>query len=279
MAAAVLRPYDVDLFNGIPSLGEANEQFLAHNGPEVIILSLWKLFSKYKLTDQYGPVLVHRHWPASLNEAVVDVNGTSTAWTLEAGEQTGMLQFEKYERPIKPSSWMMVKGQLMPYEFYFASQKEHDEPAPLDSAFVQEFASILEANSLLDFVGIRLLRHTGQKVLEVTEGNANVTFPVTDDDQNLLEKNAIQAGWKFPSAEPPDFSSDTSGNMGDRSPWSQACKQLCKQSCSIICRKPSQGGSHMRVHLGGHSKTHGKTNTERTLPSLREDGLAWPREE
>ncbi|KAI0185031.1 hypothetical protein EV127DRAFT_503552 [Xylaria flabelliformis] len=242
---AIQQEYKVDVFTSIQGLGDAHELFMKRNGPEMILSSVWDLFYKYNLTEKYGPVLIHRHWPINPNEGVVDVNGTSTAWTLESSNQSGQLRFEKYGKPIRPSSWMIVNGELMPYEFYFDFNYEQDQPVAIDAAFVQELSSILEAAGLLALVGFSLIRRPGQKTLEVTEGNANVTFPIADDDQDLASKDMIQAGWEFPSTEPPDIS----GNLEGRD-------IVCKKVCSKYCRNIDKG--HIKVHLGGHDKKHQK---------------------
>ena len=240
MAVAVELPYSVDTFNSLLGLNESNEQFLTRNGRDVLLSSIWDLFYKYKSNLKYGPVLLHRHWPVKSDQAVVDVNGTSTPWSLKPADESGVLHFKKYGKQIRPCSWRIVNGHLMPYEFYLDHDNDQDEQTTIDANFVKEFASILEANGLTNLVGLRLVRDPEQKVLEVTEGYANVTFTLTREDYALLGKQSIEAGWMFPATDP------SKGNLAERN-------IIASARCTVICRSIDKG--HIRVHLGGSEIT------------------------
>lgn len=136
-------------------------------------------------------------------------------------------------------SWVVVNEQLMPYEFFFEYDNDEVDIPTIKPGFVKEFASILDANGLRNHIGPRLIRDKETKVLEVTEGLANVTFPLSEKASARLREQGIptiEAGWRYPITD------ISNGDMETR-------KMIVQNSCTIICRQIDKG--HIKVHLGG----------------------------
>lgn len=209
------RQYSTTTFNTLQSLGEAHDNFLAQNGLEVIN-ALGALFIKYKLADDFGVALLHRHFALEENQRLVDVNGTSTPWTVpqDANKSAGTgTTVKKYGGHIRPQLWMFapetsVEGefdnaQLTPSEFFFesaGSNKSSDLKSidELDPAFIKQFATVLAAHGLLGTLGLSLIRPESDIMrAEVTEGRANVTFPYNPAKTDEEGLKFIEAEWQY----------------------------------------------------------------------------------
>jgi hypothetical protein len=83
-----------------------------------------------------------------------------------------------------PKSWLLSDNKLMPYEFYFvppvlkANNATRSCNIEFDPDFVKEFAHILDAHNLTSILGLYLLQAVEGEIVELTEGNANITFTV-----------------------------------------------------------------------------------------------------
>ncbi|KAL4993126.1 hypothetical protein BDV10DRAFT_190265 [Aspergillus recurvatus] len=206
----VEQPYSVHQFNTLPSLNDATDTFMANNGPALVLSSLWDLFYKHNVTEVFGPTLIHRHFDLKANQAIVDVNGTSTPWTLQLNqpETQGVLRFTKYGGRIQPCAWIVSPngdsdGQLMPFEFYFEPGDSSliDTPVKTHASFMREFASVVLQHGMAGVIGLRLIRDPERRSVEVTEGFANVTFPFTSEAKGLVDRGEsafLETGWKYP---------------------------------------------------------------------------------
>jgi hypothetical protein len=186
----VLRPYDVQAFNQLPGLGDSNDRLVASNGTHILANEVRDLFSQHPdMAKRFGVILLHRHFELKEQEALVDVNGSSTAWTLPAQSPASEASsvFEKYGGYIRPRSWLISGGKLIPYEFFFdnptleGKQRFGTGGPKFDPIFVSSFASILSAHGLDRVLGLYLLAGAEENLVEVTEGFANVTFTNTGD--------------------------------------------------------------------------------------------------
>jgi hypothetical protein len=113
------------------------------------------------MADKFGVVLVHRHFDLLKNQGLVDVNGSTMAWTLDDLNATTSI-FYKHGGQIMPKSWLLSDNKLMPYEFYFvppvlkANNATRSCNIEFDPDFVKEFAHILDAHSLTSILGLYL---------------------------------------------------------------------------------------------------------------------------
>lgn len=241
----VEHPYSTDTFNALPALGHAHDTFLAQNGPEVIN-ALGALFVKYKLVNDFGVALLHRHFALEESQRLVEVNGTSTPWTVpeDANKSTSAgtgTTVQKYGGQIRPHLWMFAPAtstdgakdtaQLTPSEFFFdRSCNESSNPKALDKlkpSFIQQFAAVLATHNLLGTLGLYLIRPeslSDTMRAEVTEGRANVTFP--HDPAKTADKGLkfIEAQWQYAQ----------DGEGADGRPIVRAqCKQVCVTSIFV----------------------------------------------
>ena len=188
------------------------------------------------MTEKYGPTLVHAHFVLKHHQALVEVSGASTPWTLMSSDKPGDFNFKKYGGSIKPSAWMVSGRQLIPFEFYFTHDNEQHREPDLEPSFVKEFISILETQGLTSVIGLRLVRDPHHRSIEATEGLANVTIPFTQDADALVvsgRSKTLETGWKYPAAPP------SGDNINNR-------KVLTKAVCWWQCVK--EKGTHVAKH-------------------------------
>ncbi|KAE8393658.1 hypothetical protein BDV23DRAFT_180421 [Aspergillus alliaceus] len=145
------------------------------------------------MTQSFGLTLLHRHFNLKEHETLVETNGTSTPGGLQ---DTSIIpgRIGKYGGSIKPFSWIVVNGRLVPYEYYFDRSPATKSSPELGTAFVEDLSAILETHKLSNDLKFHLLGDVSQRQLEVTEGAANVAFPLdngalpsTDNSDNYIE--------------------------------------------------------------------------------------------
>ncbi|KAH0559957.1 hypothetical protein GP486_003523 [Trichoglossum hirsutum] len=199
---ALVIPYSSEIFNALPSLKEASTAFEKCNG-DAAVLSLLELIEQHGVSNKFGVVLLHRHFGLQKNEALVDVNGTSTPWKIDESSDTTC--FDKYGGQILPHSWAVRDGQLTPYEFTFynAQNKRGNRPGLAvyaeDNQFVEEFIRLVESQGLSGVFALTRASKSPNKLLEVTEGGANVTFEISDDKESSTGGRLIPAAWGYHS--------------------------------------------------------------------------------
>ena len=76
-------------------------------------------------------------------------------------------------------------GQLAPYEFAFSPPLPRDDDTHAfdmkDIQFLDGFSHLVQLLGMKDIFGLCSMRGRTQKRMEVTEGRANITFPLKDD--------------------------------------------------------------------------------------------------
>lgn len=199
MAETVLLPYNVDTFNTIPDLRSSEQTYIEREGHKYIKSGFAELFAKHEATPKFHLVLLHRHGRLQPEQAMVDTNGTSVPWTVSHLFEDGR-DCPKWNGSIFPSSWLVQDGRLMPYEFQFAPTKSSTmnqlHLGDSDVAFVNDFVDFTEHHGLTSVFGLGLLGDSQTKTLEITEGTANINFPL-EDDRVLSDGTCVQAGWAF----------------------------------------------------------------------------------
>lgn len=180
--------------------------------------ALQKLFIEFNMTTLLGLVLVHRHFGMEPQEVLVDVNGSSTPWTLDGAQVAVDGSFEKYGGRVKPCSWLVSEGRLMPYEFCFdapqalRAEGQARKELEIKREFVSKFAAVLAANNLTGVLGLGLLKDPMRKTVEVTEGRANVTYPV--DDDTIESAQFTKTNWSYHTIQPADGTSPPIVQLG-----------------------------------------------------------------
>jgi hypothetical protein len=234
----ILRPYDVNTFNRLPGLLDADVRFRGHDGADVVSGPLQDLFMKYKLTETFGLNLLHRHFKLKQNQVLVAVNGSATPWNIPDLADSNSGTFKKYGGCINPCSWLLVNGHLVPYEFKFEPPNPENQQSTqgifeeIGAKFVQEFARVLKEHNLTSSLGLCLVDKTrrGQLTYEVTEGRTTISWIVPDAKvPELLSQ--IQASWNYEMLGLDDV------DVSDK-PFVQ---RRCQSICSAVCTTSDEG--------------------------------------
>lgn len=221
----IVAPYSSDTFNTLPSLRDARELFKDRHGEDAV-QHLLDLIEQQGMEQKFGVILLHRHFDLQKNEALVDTNGTSSSWSID--ETLDATTFKKYNGEIIPHSWMFQDGgQLAPYEFAFSPTLSRDDDTPdfdmKDIQFLDEFSHLVQLLGMKDVFGLCSMRGRTQKTMEVTEGGANVTFPLKDDYEFKATDggaDVIPAMWGY-------FGGSTKDQPSDGLPVVRGCFQWC----------------------------------------------------
>jgi hypothetical protein len=197
MAAAPSTPYKASLFNNLPDLKDSRHAFVNSDGERGVSLLL-DLIEQHGLSGEYGISLLHRHFNIKDDEILVEVNGTTTAWKASGQELISDKAIDRYGGHVIPHSWMVVDdGQLMPYEFRFRNDESDLEPlgSVSGSSFLQDFKELLCKHDLEKVLGLCSIDAQSKYLLEVTEGDANITFPLPPGKNFSDIEQAIPAAW------------------------------------------------------------------------------------
>jgi hypothetical protein len=192
--------YNIDKFNTLPDVVESDISLRSNEDLPQFWGAIRALFLNYiSMAEIVGVVLLHKHFELGKKEALVDVNNSSTPWRLPIHKKPRSGVFKKHHGFIRPQSWLLEEGKLMPYEFYFDPGQKDAAPA-LDAKFVQDFAELLTSFNLVSVLGLYLRqgenpRQSKMVLTEVTEGRANVKYPALDDSRQSHEY--IQTSWCY----------------------------------------------------------------------------------
>lgn len=147
------------LYNSLPTLGEADEQFVNR---EVMLRALAALLAQYKYA--FGLCLVHAHCKLAEGEFMLAKGNISQPKLIE------------HAPTYYPERWLST-GE--PYEF---TVRVTEKPP---TELIDEFQRIVEDAKLADILG--LYHIDGGKgapaIIEWTEGRKNLTREITDDDK------------------------------------------------------------------------------------------------
>ncbi|CBX98883.1 hypothetical protein LEMA_P081220.1 [Plenodomus lingam JN3] len=158
--------YDSAAYNSLPSLRSAaslvDDTVRAHlTGP------VRKLFLECNAHEQYGIVLLHKHFAIADGERLVEYRSSSTAWKV-GHEQTDIVA--QYEGKIVPRSYRLYNGAAVPYEFGY-----YQEAPRLNNTFQTMALKVLKDLGLDQIFGLRCLDEYDPSLsIEVTEGKTNI---------------------------------------------------------------------------------------------------------
>lgn len=165
----------VSLYNSLPTLGEADEQFVDR---EATFRALATLLGQHEYT--FGLCLIHAHCELAEGEIMLASGNVSQPRLLE------------HTPTFHPERWLSTGK---PYEFTVRSTEK--PPTEL----VDEFQRIVKEAKLQDILG--LYHIDGGKeapaIIEWTEGRKNLTREITDDDKT---GEPIQTAWDFGRGDP-----------------------------------------------------------------------------
>ncbi|KAF7337032.1 hypothetical protein MVEN_02140000 [Mycena venus] len=157
----------IELYNNLPTLGEADDAFTP-KARAILISEVGELLARYGCL--WGLCLVHAHCSLEAGETMVGRGNTSQPENVEAED-------------VFPERWL---SDGRPYEYNI----DKTEPPPAE--LIVQFKALVGANGLDGTPG---LYYVGDKVpelvLESTVGRANVVRAVTEID----EQSSVKTGW------------------------------------------------------------------------------------
>jgi hypothetical protein len=166
--------YDPQAFHALPHIGSAAARFRNSDGDTLVSSTFQDLFIRHKMDRVFGLSLLHRHFPLSGDERLVEYHGTSVPWKVD--------DFTRY---IKPASWLLTTdGAVSPYEFYYSLAEDGpklDVKDPDQQAFLEEFAQVLSEKRIHGLFG--LCRYPGDDFkgrVEITQGRSNINLKFED---------------------------------------------------------------------------------------------------
>jgi hypothetical protein len=167
--------YDSAVFHGISSLHDANKRFRDLGGLSFVENALKSLLLQHDVANLFGVALVHRH--CDLDEGTVLVERSMITAPWQCGDS-----FSKHGGEVVPTSWLCKEGKLFPYEFTFSPYSKATPPKLENYApFVEPYFAMIKHHGLEEFIGLRrLLGYECTGMLECTEGNVNIMFPINE---------------------------------------------------------------------------------------------------
>jgi hypothetical protein len=177
--------YSATKFNGLPSLGEAEDEAKKIGLKSILdTRELGLIFVKHQVHTDLAVQLLHIHNRLAEDEQLVDVRGVSIPWKLNS--------IPIFDGRITPTSWMFEEDHYRPYEFKFVPYGEPLIRTHLPSEFLEEFNEYLKAKKLQHIIGLTVRSENAQ--LEFTQGLVNVSL-----DRALTTGfgEEVVAGWIF----------------------------------------------------------------------------------
>ncbi|KAK0123562.1 hypothetical protein ONS96_010541 [Cadophora gregata f. sp. sojae] len=188
----LINTYSSDVYNSLPSLGDAGRAFDAIQGKSIVESSFKKLFLEHNMDRKYGLTLLHQHFKLEDDEKLVDYRGTSVPWV----QEKSTFQDEQ----IRPANWMISdEGNLIPYEFVYSVDDSQgakfDITDPKTATFLAEFQNTLADNNAKGLFGI--CPYPGDDFggrMEITQDRANINLKPGDYDPDTRSRTAA---WFF----------------------------------------------------------------------------------
>ncbi|KAF1351771.1 hypothetical protein EJ07DRAFT_136915 [Lizonia empirigonia] len=182
--------YNPNAYDSLPSLRTAAARVdeRVHNllnGP------IRQYFLEHAAHEEYGIALLHKHFPISDTERLVDYSHSSTAWKVDQK----MDVVPVYQGQIVPRSYRLYKGTTVAYEFAYSEAGNGSAPLP---DFQTGALGMLKQLGLDEIFGLRHLDwHDPSRTIEITEGKTNIMIGRGAVPPNEL----IEALWIFGTDE------------------------------------------------------------------------------
>ena len=171
--ADIEAPYSPHLYNELPGIVPAYEEFQTKNGNGFVDNVVKPLITKYQLQSAFGVCLLHRHCDLEDGERMVEYNGVSVPWASGSAD-------EPAEGGIYPAAWLINDGaKLVPYEFAlepFRTKDAIDFDSDAVKSFTNDFAAALKDAALENVVGLCVYPQGFRGGLEITKGRANIVL-------------------------------------------------------------------------------------------------------
>ncbi|PPQ83200.1 hypothetical protein CVT25_004259 [Psilocybe cyanescens] len=185
--------YSTALFNSLPSLQTAEEQFSSKDAKQHLEGPIRKIFLDFDVQTKYGLALLHNHFPLKEGQRLVDYHSTATAW--EVDDDVSVVS-RKYNGQVVPRAYMFENDDIIPYEFTFVSGSVEEDPVSGDEPFFNALNQTLTSLGLEKLFGVRDLQdYDSEKTVEITEGEANIMLPRSNE--TFTDATLLEALWVF----------------------------------------------------------------------------------
>ncbi|KAE8232841.1 hypothetical protein CF326_g2123 [Tilletia indica] len=214
---AVLRYYSPELFQSLPSVGQAAAGFKELGGLSIIEAVLAAMARKHPSARNFGVQLLHRH--SDLDEDEIMLAYGSTTIPVKKSEIS-----EASKENVCATIWGIHPdgNKLLPLEFAFVENAD-DKLPNLDQELAMDFIRVLKQLGLENVLGLALVKPGQELGLETTHGRANIVLPA-----NLIvtSANSIDVLWPLSA-------------LGGDSPTLNKCVQTCWTNIK---------GGHSEIH-------------------------------
>jgi len=198
-------------FNFVPKFCCARNNFLAADGPS-LIKKVGAVFLKFGMQNDFGLVMVHRHFELQNGEILVESENADGSlsvampWKIEGGVASPSEKetFDKHSLKgsgvLVPQTWCLAEnGHAEPYEYQLSSTEMTDPP----KQFVKELCCELKKHGLEKLVGVRRLGNKEAHSYEVTpkDGRSSYTafgsMPAIGIDFQVDPEQMMKVLWYF----------------------------------------------------------------------------------
>ncbi|PGG95971.1 hypothetical protein AJ79_09791 [Helicocarpus griseus UAMH5409] len=178
--------YKPEHFHGLPTLETAREKFKALNGDALVKDVFRPFFLQHGMDERFGLAILHRHFDLTIEERLVDYNGTSSPWP--TAPTKGI------EEP-HPSIWAKAPdGYFRPTEYRY-SRDDGGEIGEAELSFMDKFDQLLQRHDASGVFG--LCCYPGNDFegsCEITVGRANINLKPADYPNDLQQ---VDTAWFF----------------------------------------------------------------------------------
>jgi hypothetical protein len=189
MATAILE-YEPQHYDSLPLVLKAADN-AEPSGAITALDTVGKIFVKYRVENDLGIILLHKHFKLSAEERLVQFNNAAIPWNINKNS----IDFEN----AIPAAWRFVLGGLVPYEFIYPNLDSSKPLVQLSRGpFLDELRACLMSHGILDVLGLCLLEENdinAPPMIEIESGRSTITTTVdTNPSQN---DDFIHVVWQF----------------------------------------------------------------------------------
>ncbi|KAL9010853.1 MAG: hypothetical protein Q9173_004253 [Seirophora scorigena] len=218
-------------YNDLPSLQTAIRTLDNSNAEFVIKTGILDAFTRHQAFDKFGIQLLHRHFPLSDSDILVEDHAVTSPFPKPA---PNIFPSDR----IIPKSWFFgPEGTLEPYEYRIllsTAEKEATADVGVEATFAAEIHRILLENNLQQILGLSALGGHGYKStdtvrFEKTFNDRNIFLQVGVDEIGKSKKEVQTSLWVFVEDE------GAMSQGGGRAAGAAVSKLLCFSGC--MCQR------------------------------------------
>ncbi|CAD6889715.1 unnamed protein product [Tilletia controversa] len=167
----VLQQYSPRMYDSLPGLVQANEDFALFGGIVKIDSALASIAQKYPNAASFGIQLLHRHCSLSSDEIMLAWQGTTIPFKIQD------IAPAKRANNIVPTLWGLDPRTHTFTPLEFALVDDGSQVPKLDENMARDVAAILKAYGLDRILGLAVLPEGTQAGAEITLDRSNIVLP------------------------------------------------------------------------------------------------------